>query len=329
MPAASLVHRELPQWPRAASRRENIGWMFLMLNILSGATYSAFAKSLTTVFSPLSLIFVSEVLTLFFLLFSFGVIPTIKEMLRLRRWMLLPLATIAVFSGTLAPLFWFTGLRLTSAVNAALFGNAEFVFILLFATIVLHEEWSKGRLLAMVAILAGIVTIALEGFTAGLRLHLGDAFIILAALSFSIGSITFRTYLRHSHPQVAMVTRALTAIMVFFLLSPFREHPFIVEVESFPWMLLPVLLGFGFISKFLNVFALYQSLERLPVSTVSLFGSLAVIVSVLFSHWYLGEPVFAYHLAGGALIIAGTVILEIVGLNHTPEHLKQRVHHRA
>lgn len=329
MSTAHLTQRPVIHWTRSARHSENIGWAFLMVSILSGATYSAFAKSLTSVFSPLSLIFVSEVLTLFFLLFSFGVIPTIRQMLRIRRDMVTPLLVIGLTSGTLAPLFWFTGLHHTSAVNAALFGNAELVFMLLLATIVLGERWTAGRLLAVGAILCGIVTIALEGFTKGIRLHFGDAMILLAALTFSIGSITFRKYLRHTHPQVAMVTRALTAIMLFFLLSPFREHPFIVEAESFPRTLIPALIGFGFISKFLNVFSFYQSLERLAVSTVSLMGSLALIVSVLFSHWYLSEPIYTYHLIGGTLIIAGTIILETVGLNHAREHLEQRHHHRS
>ncbi len=328
MANSHILHRPTLHWPLAV-RSENVGWLFLIVSILSGATYSAFAKSLTSVFSPLSLIFVSEVLTLFFLLFSFGVIPTFRELLRVRRPMVLPLLTIALFSGTLAPLLWFAGLRQTTAVNAVLFGNAELVFMLLLATMVLGERWTAGRVIAVGAIIAGIVTIALEGFTTALHLRPGDALILLASLSFSIGSITFRRYLRHSHPQVAMFTRSAMAIIVFFLLSPFRVHPFIGEVESFSLMLVPALIGFGFVSKFLNVFSFYQTLERLPVSTVSLFGSLGIIVSIAFSHAYLGEPIETYHILGGILIVAGTIILETFGLNHTREHLKQRYHHRS
>lgn len=323
-----LARRPLLSVP-ALQRSENVGWLFLVISIFSAATYNAFAKSLTIVFGPLSLIFVSEVLTLFFILFSFGVLPTIRELLRVRRSMLLPLMTIGIFSGTLAPLFWFAGLRHTTAVNAVLFGNAELVFMLLLATIVLKERWTAGRAVAVGSILAGITTIALEGFTRGVHVQIGDILVLLAALWFSIGSITFRKYLHHSHPQIAMMTRSAVAIAVFFLLSPFQPHPFIEELESFPLRLLPALIGFGFISKFLNVFAFYQSLERLPVSTVSLFGSLGVIVSVTFSHLYLGEPIFAYHILGGVLIVAGTIILETFGLTHTREHLRQRCHHRA
>lgn len=313
----------------APSTTENVGWTFLIISVLSGATYSSFAKSLTTVFSPFSLLFVSEALTLFFLLFSFGVLPTLRQLTRIRQWMLVPLLVIGIFSGTLGPMLLFTGLAHTTAVNAVLFGNAELVFTLLLATIVLDEKWTPGRIIAVCFIIVGIVSIALEGFTTGIRLQVGDALILTASLCFSIGSITFRKYLRRTHPQISMLMRSFVAITIFFLLSPFHTHPFIEELESFTPALLPALIGFGFLSKFLNVFSFYQALEHLPVAVVSLFGTLGIVVAVAFSHMFLGEPILGYHVLGGALIIAGTVILELFGTQHNREHLRHRYHHRS
>ena len=156
-----LSERPFITWERSSST-VNLGWVFLVISIISGATYSTFAKPLTDVFSPFSLLFVSEALTLFFLLFSFGVIPTIRKLMRIQRRMIWPLLAISIFSGTLAPLLWFEGLHQTSAVNAILFGNAEMVFMMLLATIVLRERWTPGRLAATGCIIAGIVTIALR-----------------------------------------------------------------------------------------------------------------------------------------------------------------------
>ncbi len=328
MLTTNILHRPTIRVP-IASRKEQLGWIFLFVTIFSGATYSAFAKSLTSVFTPFSLIFVSEILSLLFLLVSFGVIPTVREVMRVRRSAVVPLLLIGFFSGVLAPFLFFTGLHSTSAVNAVLFGNAEMVFMLLFATMFLGEHWTTGRAIAVCAILAGIVTIALEGFTTNIHLQKGDAYILLAAMGFSIGSIIFRKYLRHSHPEVAMLTRSATAIIFFFLVAPFHSHPFIEELQSFTVFLIPALIGFGFLSKFLNVFAFYHALERLPVSTISLVGSLGIIVSAVFSHVYLGEPIFGYHIGGAILIISGTIVLETFGLQQTKAHLKHRHHHRV
>ncbi len=317
--------------PRVEQRMisEHIGWTFLVLTIFAGATYTTFAKSLTLAFSPISLIFVSELLTLFFLLLSFGFIPTVKEILRVRRHMLLPLFIVGLFSGTLGPLLFFTGLFYTSAINGSLFGNSETVFTILLAVLILSERWTPSRTIAAVAIFTGVITIALQGFTVGITLQWGDTLILLGCLCFSIGSITFRRYLHNSNPEIAMISRSLVAIAIFFLLSPFEPQTFLSEVRAFPLSLLTALIGFGFISKFLNVFSFYQALERLPVSTVSLVGSTGVVVSVAFAHWLLSEPIFLYHIVGGILIVGGTVILEAMGLRHTRMHLKQRHHHRA
>lgn len=308
---------------------EHIGWTFLALSIFAGATYTTFAKSLTTAFSPLSLIFVSEILTFFFLILSFGFIPTIREILKIRRRMLLPLLTVGVFSGTVGPLLFFTGLSYTSAVNGSLFGNAESVFTILLAVWVLAERWTPSRMIAALAIFTGVITIALRGFTVGVSLQWGDILILLGCLCFSIGSITFRRFLHNSNPEIAMISRSAVAIAIFFLLSPFEPQTFITELRAFPLSLLTALIGFGFISKFLNVFSYYQALERLPVSTVSLVGSTGVIVSVAFAHWLLSEPIFLYHVVGGILIVGGTVILEAMGMRHTRIHLRQRHHHRS
>ena len=308
---------------------EHVGWMFLVVTIFSGATYNTFAKSLTGAFSPLSLIFVSELLTLFFLLLSFGFLPTLREIMRVRKTMILPLLVVGVFSGTLGPFLFFTGLSYTTAVNGSLFGAAETIFTILLAVLVLSERWTRGRMIAAIAIFTGIVTIALEGFTAGIQLHGGDILILLGCLCFSIGSITFRRFLHNSNPEIAMISRSVIAISIFFLFSPFEQQTFMSEARAFPIGLLTALIGFGFISKFLNVFSFYQALERLPVTTVSLVGSMAVVISVAFAHWILQEPILMYHVVGGILIVGGTVILETAGPRHSTAHLRQRHHHRA
>ena len=86
--------------------------------ILASSTYNMYAKSLAGALSPLSLLFLSELLTLLFLLISFGVIPIVQHLRALERNRYLPLLWVGILSGTLAPLLWFSGLHMTSAVNA-------------------------------------------------------------------------------------------------------------------------------------------------------------------------------------------------------------------
>lgn len=326
-------------WPFIRIRRElspssqAIGWTSLTVMIVAGSTYNMFAKPLTGAFSPLSLLFVSELLTLLFLLFFFGFVPLLRLLYTTKRKKLLPLLWVGALSGTIAPFLWFTGLQSTTAINATLFGNAEMVFLIILAVLVLGEKWTVHHAIAGTTIAIGVLIVALEGFEGNVALHRGDMLILLASFTFSIGSITFRKYLHHLQPQIAIFVRSITAMSAFLVLSPFLTHSLPEDVRAFPFALLPALLGFGFIARFLNIFTFYEAIDRLPVSTVSLLGNLSVIVGVLFAHWYLGEAILWYHWLGGGFIIFGTILLETIGIHpsekHLQHHIEQHHHHRG
>ena len=321
------IHREIPPSSLA------IGWTSLFTMIVAAATYNMFAKPLTGAFSPLSLLFVSEFLTFLFLICSFGFFPLARRLWNVQRKRLLPLLWVGILSGTAAPLLWFTGLQATTAVNATLFGNVEMVFLIILAVLVLGEKWTVHHAIAGVTIAAGVVLVAVEGFEGTIALHKGDMLILLASFIFSVGSITFRKYLHHLEPQIAIFVRSLTAMTIFLLVSPFLEHNIVEDVARFPPSLLPALLGFGFVARFLNIFTFYEAIDRLPVSTVSLLGNLSVIVGVLFAHWYLAEAILWYHWIGGGFVIFGTILLETIGIHpsakHLQHHMEQHHHHRG
>ncbi len=304
-----------------------IGWIALFICIFSASTYNAFAKTLTGSLSPLTLFFLSELLTGFFVVLSYGVMPILRSIAKIKKRSILPLICIGFTNGTIAPLLLFPGLRMSSAVNASLFGNMEMMFLIILAVFVLKEKFRREHFLSVSTMLAGMLIIALRGFTEGLHFYPGDALLVLSSLSFATGSIIFRKYLHRTEPHLILFVRATVAVSCYFLISPFLSHPLIEEIKLFPLALLPVLIGFAFISRFLNIFSFYEALDRLPVTVVSLFSNLTVVSSILFASWMLGEPIFGYHILGGALLILGALILEIAGVHPNHKHLEQ--HHRT
>lgn len=329
-----MTHIALRHWTgipvlqgRTSSR--TIGWIALAVCILSASTYNAFAKILTGALSPLSLFFLSELLTGLFVIFSYGLMPVVRSIAKLPRRAILALLAIGLTNGTIAPLLLFPGLRMSSAVNASLFGNMEMVFLIVLAVAVLHEPFRREHALSICTMIAGVLIIALRGFTEGLHFQAGDALLILSSLSFATGSAIFRKFLHRTEPQLILFMRAAVAISCFFLISPFLRHPLIEEIQAFPLTLLPVLLGFAFISRFLNIFTFYESLDRLPVTIVSLFYNLTVITSILFAWWMLREPIMGYHVVGGLFIILGTILLEVAGVHPSPQHLARHLRQRS
>ena len=323
-----LTRRPFLRWRRETLSERATGGLYLGVSTLSASSFNSFAKTLTGAFSALTLLFVSELLTAFFVLFSFGCVPTLKRILRLKsadlRWMIV----MGCLSGIAGPMLWFTGLSFTTAINAGFFGKSEMIFLLLLAHFVLREKITSAHFAAIITVLAGITVISLHGFTEGLSLQKGDLLIMLAALCYGTGNIVFRKKLSHIEPHLVLFSRSCTAIATFFLISPFLQHPFIQEVRAFPLVLLPALIGFGFISRFLNSVTYYQAIERLPVTTVSLVGTLDIIGSMLFAFLYLGEPILWYHYLGGTFILLGNILLELLGTHPSEEHLEQHLKQR-
>lgn len=161
-------------------------------------------------------------------------------------------------------------------------------------------------------------------------LRTGDLLVLTATLTFTVGNILFRKHLSDLPTEVAILFRTGMAIAVFLLLAILLAPSLLAEVGAFPLALLPTLLAFGFVSRFLNLFSFYEAIERLPVTTVSLFSSLSIVVGVLFAHWYLGEPILWYHLVGGAFILGGAFLIQFVGIHPTEEHARRhlKVHPR-
>ncbi|NOS67338.1 MAG: DMT family transporter [Candidatus Peribacteraceae bacterium] len=328
-----MIYLTLRQWPFIAWQRESmsaksVGWMALVICILAASTYNGFAKLLTGALSPLSLFFVSELLTGFFVAFSFGLMPVVRGISRLNRKSFPPLLLVGLTSGTVGPLLLFHGLERSTAVNASLFLNMEPVFLVMLAVIFLHESFGRAHAASSVAISAGVVVIALRGFTQGIGMSSGDLLLLASSFCFATGGIIFRKSLRHVKPHLVLFSRSAIAVVSFFLLSPFISHTLMEEVRAFPLAALPVLLGFAFISRFLNVFSFYEALDRLSVTTVSLVGNTGIVTSLLFAWWIVGEPILWYHIAGGGLIILGTILLELLGTHPTAKHLERHLRQR-
>ncbi len=305
-----------------------VGYLALSTSILAGATYNSFAKTLSPAISPLSLVFVSEFLVLLFVLVTFGAVPMLRACATLRRKDVLWLFIAGTINGLVGPALWFTGLSLTTAVNAGFFSKVEMVFLLACASLFLGERITRAHVVAMATILAGMSIISLRGFTDGLHVQLGDAIIVCAALSFATGSVICRKYLQHVKPRLILGARSSTAIFGFALITPFLPHSLSGEIAVLPFALVPALIGFGFISRFINSVAFYEALKRLPISTISLSSAVDVILGTTVAWAMLGETLYWYHLLGGGFILLGMLLLELLGTHPTEEALEHHVRTR-
>jgi drug/metabolite transporter (DMT)-like permease len=306
-----------------------IGGVSLTFMIIAGSVYPVFGKQLTSAFSPLSLLFIGEMMGGLFILMSFGLIPLIKKMLRIPRKKLLLLMLISFTSGVVAPYLWFKGLHLTTAVNAGLFSRTEMIFLIIFSVFILNEKITKYQFAALSVIVFGILFVALRGFSVGITMETGDIFIIVSGLAYSFGGVFVKRDMHDVAPEVIIFVRALLATSFFLAVSPFVHSTLVSEFRAMPSELMIVLLCYGFIAKFLGIYSFHEAIETLKVSTVSMFSTLAIVGSIAFASLYLGEEIHLYQLIGAGLIVLGVLMMQKVGMHKNDKvhehHMKQ--HH--
>src|SRR3989338_9470755 len=127
-------------WHRTSSSNKAVGWVALSVAILAGSTSVTFASALAGALSPLSMLFISEALTMLFTVLSFGLFPILKRITRLKKKNALPILLVGISNSVIAPLLAFTGLRMTGPINAELFIRAEDIFLVLLAVAFLGEK---------------------------------------------------------------------------------------------------------------------------------------------------------------------------------------------
>lgn len=318
-------------WHRETSSRKALGWTALAVAIIAGSTSVTFAAALAGALSPLSMLFISEALTMLFTILSFGLFPILKRVVRLKRRHLLPMLLVGLSNSVVAPLLAFTGLRMTGPINAELFIRAEDIFLVFLAVAFLGEKLKKQHIAGALCVFLGVAIVTLRGFTEYLALQRGDAYILTAAAFYACGGILYKKKLHTVEPELMIFCRTCIALSVFFLASPFLRHTLVQELQHFPAELIVALLGYGFLARFVNLFSFYESIERLPVRTVSLLLNLGLVGSIGFAHVYLGAPILPYHLAGAGFILIGSVLMEIESIVghkwHFAAHLKHK--HRS
>ncbi len=230
--------------------------------------------------------------------------------LRLSRRDLKYAVVASALGAVLAPSLYFTGLKLSSPVNAALLSNTEAMFTAIFAFVFLKERLSRAGYLSGVAILAGavLVTLNLEpgGAVAPESMVLGSILLIAAAVSWGASNTASRVVTSHHDiaPYVC-VTFGMGAIFLAPIVLA-TGNPLVPPVERLP---LAVFLGLtgsvGF--TYLFYFAM-RKIGALQVGAI-LSTSAAFGVAIAVAFGFHLSPIQA---VGGAIMALGVVVMYLL-----------------
>ena len=199
------------------------------------------------------------------------------------------------------------GMARSTATNAALLITVEPVSLILLSPIFLGERLTTRELIGALLTLVGAVLVVLNGLP-GLTVTFaphwrGDILLVLSGLSYAAYSLIGRGVLaRHA----ALPVTAWSILWGFVAMTPFAGLEWL-DGHRPVWS--PVAI-WGTLYLALAVTALgylvwNYALERVEAPRLALFVNVQPVVGALLGVWWLREPLTAFTVVGGLLVLLG------------------------
>lgn len=285
-----------------------LGFILAFGALIWGGTYNAFAKGLTPFLSPVTLLILSEALTAAFIVMTFGLVPLLKELIKMDAKSIRMAAIIGLLNSAVAPLLWFTGLSYTSAINASILSASDIIAVLILGRMLLGETISRMQAVGLATIMGGILVVNLSSGQT-MSFHVGDLLIVTGSFISGAGSILFKRYISHVMPELAIAIRNISGIAaVGFVSIFFHQQSIIAEVAAFPVQKVILLLSFAFFSRYLCLAFFYEGIDRLPATTFSMIQVATPLSGLVFAFLILGEQIHSYQILGCIFIILGLLL---------------------
>jgi drug/metabolite transporter (DMT)-like permease len=78
-------------------------------------------------------------------------------------------------------------------------------------------------------------------------------------------------------------------------------------------------IGIGMFSTVVAIFAFYAGMHRLGAPRASILGMVELVMTLTLSYFLLGETMLPIQIAGGGLILASAILLQVMGRTPIPE----------
>ncbi|MCX7877543.1 MAG: EamA family transporter [Ignavibacteria bacterium] len=273
------------------------------------------AAAFTPIFAKLS---VEEISPLSFGFFRFGSAAILFWItLKLRKGNLIfdrkdypKLILLSLLCIPLNQFFFLTGIKMSYASHSGIIYSLNPVYAYIVAVSIGYEKFKYYKLIAISLTVAGIFFIFFENFSGTVIdsnvIH-GDILLLFAVLTFSM-------YLTLGKPVIEKYG-ALKSSTFIFITGSFLYIPlFIYDLNnlSFEKLTYKGIIGFvylSFVVAYLAYFVWYYALKKIPLSKLTTASNVSPVLTVLFSIFFLEEPLSIFFIIGAFLTLAGVFFI--------------------
>jgi drug/metabolite transporter (DMT)-like permease len=294
--------------PSAASPARSVSpYLLLTLTPFFWACNWIVGRGLHAEIPPMAMTFYRWAFAIVFML-PFA-LPQVRRQWRLIRvhWrVLLLLGVLGVGSHNALA---YLGLNYTTATNGVILNSFIPVMIIALSWLFLRQRLSNMQLAGVIVSLAGVLTILAQGSLEQLlafRLNLGDIFVIVSMLLWSLYTIC----LRWRPPGLDMLAFLFviacvgtTAVLPFYLGEAMLDR----QVE-WTWEVVAALASVGLFSSFIAYIFWNRGVDQVGASVAGLFVHLMPVFGTILAWLFLGERLQIFHVAGIGLILTGIYV---------------------
>ena len=205
--------------------------------------------------------------------------------------------------------FW--GMKFVDPTVSAFLGRSSAVFAVVIGVIALKERMNRAEVAGTIAAIVGTAVICYE---TGEALLAGIIAIVLSSLAFAIFTAIAKVLVRAMDPFAVMLGSTSVASVALALLGVSTGE----LTFGGPWSAYAAVAGASFAGEFLGQGLFYSSMKYIGFSITSVVRSALPLTVALFSYFTLGEVPDLKAWIGGAILMAGIVLITLTHARPAP-----------
>lgn len=283
----------------------NIYIIILFQQLLAAGTHLV-AKTVTQEVNPVLLTFLRNIISLIAMLIMFLVREKRVKVERKDFKQLLLLSFLAVPMNQFLYLY---GIKFTLASNGALLYGTTPAIILILSYLILKEEMTRKKIIGVIIAFTGISIVMFErGIDFASDYFYGNVMIFLAVIAWALfaiyGKQLVKKYGAFHITVLSMIGGAIMFMPVGIIDLSINGMPTLTPGN---WgSILYLSLGTSVVAYMLWFYAL----GRMDTTKVAVFANAQPIFTTILAVLFLGQPLTAAFLIGGAITISGVVLTQ-------------------
>lgn len=237
------------------------------------------------------------------------ILLAIMRLKGLLRWpekdLLLPLILLGL-SGIFAfNTILYIGLKYTTAVNATIVNAFNPVVVGVLSAFWLKEKPGYGQMAGLVLSFLGIVVISTGGswrVLMSLGFNPGDLIVFLGTIVWAFYTVLGKRVMTRLSPLEATTYANIAGV---FFLVPAMLYEWGGTVPSFSPYLWLMLVWLGIFASVISFLWWNKGVVEIGPARAAAFYNLIPVYAAVLAFFLLGEKLYAYHLAGGLMVLAG------------------------